>query len=445
VDRIERTGHAGSRNGTAIDHIVIHYTTSRNIEGSIAHFKSGTPRTSAHYIIGQDGLLVQMVPDRDSAWHAGSSAMNLRSIGIEHVARAGDRITEAQARTSVALIRWLMHAYAIPLAHVIPHVCIKSTSCCGDLFKEFGGGAGLPCAAQKDALHKWLALHGIGRTDMLIAAPGSETAPVGAFPVTLAAATGPASAPPAPEAAAPTRHWLTPLPEPAAKASRMTMARAIVDLEARRDRQGRIAVYRLPPGDGGGRYEVAGINERYHKQACDELVALIEGGRHAEAETRAAEIVAGYTDKAAAWTHNPGVEFFLRDCIFNRGPGGAAWILQHAVGVATDMTVGPVTLAAAQAAEADPQRLLDRLRLSREAYERQRRNETSPFWTGLSNRWTKARAIALELLSPQQQPVQLAAESLAPSPESPVRVSADSSARPSIAGHVAAAGTAAKA
>src|SRR5262249_46948765 len=142
VDRTESTGHKSARNGTAIDHIVIHYTTSRNIEGSISHFKIGTPRTSAHYIVDRDGQLVQMVPDKECAWHAGTSDMNLRSIGIEHVARTGDKITVPQSRTSIALIRWLMLTYAIPIANIIPHVCIKSTSCCGDLFMDFGGGAG---------------------------------------------------------------------------------------------------------------------------------------------------------------------------------------------------------------------------------------------------------------------------------------------------------------
>jgi lysozyme family protein len=175
----------------------------------------------------------------------------------------------------------------------------------------------------------------------------------------------------------------------------MAMARVILDLEARRDAQGRLAVYRLPAGDGGGRYEVAGINERYHKAVCDALVALIRAGRHVEAEVRAAEHIAGYTDKATGWTHNPGVEFFLRDCMFNRGPGGAAWILQKAVGVQTDRDVGPITLAATQAAEADPRRLIDRLRAGREAYERLRRNEASRFWPGLVNRWAKAHAKAL--------------------------------------------------
>ena len=161
VNRWEATSHKAGRNNTDIDHIVIHYTTSRNIEGTISHFKHGEKQTSAHYIIGRDGVLVQMVNDNEVAWHAGSKAMNARSIGIEHVAAPGDRITSDQAATSAALITWLMQQYDVPKANVIPHVCIKSTSCCGDLFADFGGKAGGSCDVQKAGLHKWMTSVGI--------------------------------------------------------------------------------------------------------------------------------------------------------------------------------------------------------------------------------------------------------------------------------------------
>lgn len=162
VNRWEPTSHQSSRNNADIDHVVIHYTTSRNIEGTISYFKHGSPETSAHYIVGRDGALVQMVNDSDRAWHAGNSAMNARSIGIEHVAAPGDRITPAQAVTSAALIRWLMDEYDVPKSQVIPHVCVKPTSCCGDLFADFGGKAGAACDTQKAALDAWLKTVGVG-------------------------------------------------------------------------------------------------------------------------------------------------------------------------------------------------------------------------------------------------------------------------------------------
>lgn len=161
IDRTEKTAHKSSRKGRAIDRIVVHYTTSRNIDGTISHFKTGRPRVSAHYIVGQDGELVRMVPDAEAAWHAGSSDMNARSIGIEHVAAPGDRITTAQSRTAVALIRWLMWTYRIQQEHVIPHCVIKPTSCCGDLFAEFGGGANKKPSEQLAALRKWMVVNAV--------------------------------------------------------------------------------------------------------------------------------------------------------------------------------------------------------------------------------------------------------------------------------------------
>jgi N-acetylmuramoyl-L-alanine amidase len=83
--------------------------------------------------------------------------MNRRSIGIEHVAKAGEEITPAQARTSFQLISWLMQEYNVPKRHVLPHCCVVSTDCCGDLFKAFGGGRSKSCQEQTAALHGWMA------------------------------------------------------------------------------------------------------------------------------------------------------------------------------------------------------------------------------------------------------------------------------------------------
>lgn len=176
---------------------------------------------------------------------------------------------------------------------------------------------------------------------------------------------------------------------------RERMARKIIDFEARRDSRGRIKVHYLDPDDGGGRYEVAGINERYHKEEADHLVALIRANRHEEAESFAAEFIATYTDGASRWCQTVAIEFYLRDCMFNRGPGGAAWIVQHAVGVVTDRRVGPITRAAIRSEERDPARLLVKLRTSREVWERKRgRDESSRYWRGLVNRWNKALRFA---------------------------------------------------
>jgi len=186
---------------------------------------------------------------------------------------------------------------------------------------------------------------------------------------------------------------------PTTPAQRLAMAEQILQFEARRDGAGRLVVYNLPAGDGGGSYEVAGINEKYHAAEAAELRALIKAGKHDEAEARAQEIIASYTDVAALWTDDPGVEFYLRDCVFNRGPTGAMRILQRAVStvdkvIKDDGSWGPITQAATLALT--PAQLLARLRVARENYERvvAGRNESSQFWKGLVSRWDKALAAA---------------------------------------------------
>jgi N-acetyl-anhydromuramyl-L-alanine amidase AmpD/V8-like Glu-specific endopeptidase len=106
-----------------IDRIVIHITDgSANINGTISWFKNPAARVSAHYVIGLDGEVVQMVAHNDVAWHAGTA--NGTSIGIEHVANTrGLNPTAAQMCASAALVTWLCDQYSIPAdgTHILGH------------------------------------------------------------------------------------------------------------------------------------------------------------------------------------------------------------------------------------------------------------------------------------------------------------------------------------
>ncbi|BAY66523.1 hypothetical protein NIES22_66620 [Calothrix brevissima NIES-22] len=182
---------------------------------------------------------------------------------------------------------------------------------------------------------------------------------------------------------------------------RLKIAAQILNWEARRDSQGRLEVYTLLPGDGGGKYEVAGINDKYHPHEAKLLKELVEQGRHSEAEKRATAYIATYTDSVAEWTRIIGVEAYLRDSSFNRGLKGAAEIYQIALGVSVDGIVGRITLKAAQQAESQPRELIRDIRKAREKYERGSvdRDESSPFWQGLVNRWDKALDFSLSLIT----------------------------------------------
>jgi len=172
---------------------------------------------------------------------------------------------------------------------------------------------------------------------------------------------------------------------------------------------GHIAVYHPPKGDGGGDFEVAGITKRHHPFAANTLRAHIEAGNYAEAETMALAFILKFTDTIIhlLGIQRFGPELFLRDCVFNRGETGAVKILQMALGIKPDGRVGPITRREYKAAELFPVELLSKLRAAREQYERSvvGRNEASPFWKGLVNRWNDCHRAALELQRKQNNAI----------------------------------------
>lgn len=184
---------------------------------------------------------------------------------------------------------------------------------------------------------------------------------------------------------------------PAAQVARATqrlrdkMADLIVGYEARRDSAGHLAVYR--PSDGS--FEVAGINSTYHPDLAGELRALVEAGSYGEAEEKARAFVLQYTNFVAKWADDAGLEYLLRDCAYNRGPGGAAAILQRALGVTADGHVGEETLGAVKTA--DPDALLARLRAAREWYEDKQFGARPALRPGLVSRWNKSLEDARKL------------------------------------------------
>ncbi len=111
--------HQSSRNGTKIQRIILHYTTSDNVDGTLSWFQNPDSRVSAHYIIDQDGDIYQMVRDSEKAFHAFKE--NADSIGIEHVAKQGQKLTKEQERASVQLIKWLMDEYKIGKQNITGH------------------------------------------------------------------------------------------------------------------------------------------------------------------------------------------------------------------------------------------------------------------------------------------------------------------------------------
>ncbi len=144
-----------SRGGADIDHILLHYTTTRSIQSTIGHFQNNANEVAAHYLIGRDGRIVQMVKDAKKCYHGNSK--NNRSIGIEHSAAVGDTLTTEQEAASLKLIRWLMQEYDVAVENVIPHKCApRATSCPGELFSNYGATGNSSCQEHRLAVQAWL-------------------------------------------------------------------------------------------------------------------------------------------------------------------------------------------------------------------------------------------------------------------------------------------------
>lgn len=183
---------------------------------------------------------------------------------------------------------------------------------------------------------------------------------------------------------------------------RWSMVDFIANAEARRDKLGRLKLYKLPAADGGGAYEVAGINDRYHPEAAARLKELLDDGRYSEAEDAIRRYLLAYTDVVKGWTTDPAIEAYLRDTAFNRGPKGALRILQIALKVADDGKWGPKTKAALASAMKSPGALLQALRAARETYEIRVAppvGARKKFWDGLVSRWDKALAFSETMLA----------------------------------------------
>ncbi|MDR3448790.1 MAG: N-acetylmuramoyl-L-alanine amidase [Alphaproteobacteria bacterium] len=73
----------------ALAYIVLHYTGMKSGEEALARLCDPMGKVSAHYVVGEDGVITQMVDEERRAWHAGKSFwrgltdINSASIGIE--------------------------------------------------------------------------------------------------------------------------------------------------------------------------------------------------------------------------------------------------------------------------------------------------------------------------------------------------------------------------
>lgn len=103
-----------------VDTIVLHSTEGGpGAAEAAAWWKEDPHHASAHYVIGQDGAVLQAVDLADTAYHAGNADVNARSVGIELAGHGADpsMYTAAMMDSLVALVKQLRAQYqSIPLA-----------------------------------------------------------------------------------------------------------------------------------------------------------------------------------------------------------------------------------------------------------------------------------------------------------------------------------------
>jgi N-acetylmuramoyl-L-alanine amidase len=122
----------GDRNNDRVpDMILLHYTGMPDADGAISKLTTAGSEVSAHYIVLEDGGIIQCVPEAKRAWHAGVSSwageedINSCSIGIEIINRGHDwgypDFPSRQIAAVIALCRGIMLRRNIPAHRVLGH------------------------------------------------------------------------------------------------------------------------------------------------------------------------------------------------------------------------------------------------------------------------------------------------------------------------------------
>ncbi|PJB73506.1 MAG: N-acetylmuramoyl-L-alanine amidase [Alphaproteobacteria bacterium CG_4_9_14_3_um_filter_47_13] len=157
------------QNGAKPSYIILHYTETRTLQEAEGYFLGcrehpGGGRVSTHYMIDEDGTIIQYVNERHRAWHAGVSYwagnddMNVRAVGIELVnpgRKYGYRAFPArQMEALVRLCKDIMARNGIAASRVLGHsdVAPSRKSDPGELFDwEMMAGAGIGVFPKPEA------------------------------------------------------------------------------------------------------------------------------------------------------------------------------------------------------------------------------------------------------------------------------------------------------
>ena len=115
------------------NYVIIHHTAQNSTEQTLKTFTTPATQVSAHYVIGRDGKVYQMLNDYLRGWHGGNSRwgnntdINSSSIGIELDNNGAEPFADAQITSLLGVLERLKKNHNIPVANFIGHSDIAPT------------------------------------------------------------------------------------------------------------------------------------------------------------------------------------------------------------------------------------------------------------------------------------------------------------------------------
>ncbi|MGY8986191.1 MAG: N-acetylmuramoyl-L-alanine amidase [Sphingomonadales bacterium] len=111
--------------------LIFHYTGMETGEAALNKLLDPSSKVSAHYLVFEDGKIIQLVEDKKRAWHSGVSTwkgkgdINSSSIGIEIVNRGHEfgycEFPKEQVDAVLKLSKVIIKKYKIPPNKILGH------------------------------------------------------------------------------------------------------------------------------------------------------------------------------------------------------------------------------------------------------------------------------------------------------------------------------------
>lgn len=107
--------------------VILHHTSDDGVDQALRALADPLRRVSAHYLVGRDGSIIQLVDERARAWHAGESKwgadtdLNSASLGVELDNNGSEPFPDAQISALLRLLGDIRERYRIPVANFLGH------------------------------------------------------------------------------------------------------------------------------------------------------------------------------------------------------------------------------------------------------------------------------------------------------------------------------------